>query len=202
MKRSIYFNDWQACLRAHYVHVIRTNDTVTEPTLRHVLLQTGLTDAELDAIAAEARGLTALPADTPFDAGAIDPETAAAAEVPADPPADVAPADVVEQEAEAIQEEETVAEAVEVAEAAEIAPPEPDEAEIDETEPDLPGDDAIVLDDNGEIVGYDESEPDDGDLSDDPGAADDEIDENDTLDDTDTDEPPPYEPPSQQLSLF
>jgi hypothetical protein len=192
MKRSIYFNDWQACLRAHYVHVIRTHDTVTEPTLRHVLLQTGLTDAELDAIAAEARGLTALPADTPFDAGAVDPETAAAAEVPADPPADDAPADVAEQEAGAIQEAETVAEAAEA-------------AEIDETEPDLPGDDAIVLDDNGEIVGYDESEPDDGDLSNDPGAADDDTcgtNDNDTLDDTDTDEPPPYEPPSQQLSLF
>ncbi len=51
---SIFFDEWQACLRAHYIHVIRTHDTVTEPTLRHVLLTTGLSEAELAALRAEA----------------------------------------------------------------------------------------------------------------------------------------------------
>lgn len=53
-KGTLFFDEWQACLRAHYVHVIRTQDTVTEPTLRHVLLTTGLTEDELDALRAEA----------------------------------------------------------------------------------------------------------------------------------------------------
>jgi len=52
-QHSIFFDEWQACLRAHYVHVLRTNDTVTEPTLRHVLHQTGITDEELAALQAE-----------------------------------------------------------------------------------------------------------------------------------------------------
>ena len=51
---GIFFDDWQACLRAHYEHVVRHADTVTEPTLRGVLKQTGLTDADLDAYREEA----------------------------------------------------------------------------------------------------------------------------------------------------
>ena len=65
-QRSIFFDEWQACLRAHYVHVLRTNDSVTEPTLRHVLHQTGITDEELAALQAE--GLS----------GRLTPESASA----------------------------------------------------------------------------------------------------------------------------
>ena len=53
-KQSVFFDDWQACLRAHYIHVLRTNDQVTEPTLRRVLLQTGLTEDELHHLRLEA----------------------------------------------------------------------------------------------------------------------------------------------------
>lgn len=53
---SIFFDEWQACLRAHYMHVIRTNDTITEPTLRSVLLATGLSEDELDALREQALG--------------------------------------------------------------------------------------------------------------------------------------------------
>jgi len=60
-KDSIFFDEWQACLRAHYIHVIRTHDTVTEPTLRHVLLATGLSEAELAALRAEALGMEDAP---------------------------------------------------------------------------------------------------------------------------------------------
>lgn len=56
-KHSVFFDEWQACLRAHYVHVIRANDTVTERTLRHVLLQSGLSEADLDALWDEAAAL-------------------------------------------------------------------------------------------------------------------------------------------------
>lgn len=53
---NIFFDEWQACLRAHYIHVIRTNDTITEPTLRSVLLATGLSEDELAALREEALG--------------------------------------------------------------------------------------------------------------------------------------------------
>jgi hypothetical protein len=62
-KRSIFFDAWQACLRAHYVHVIRTSDVVTEPTLRAVLLQSGLSDDELHALYQEALALGPLDPD-------------------------------------------------------------------------------------------------------------------------------------------
>lgn len=45
--RSIFFDEWQKCLHAHYVHVLRERDAITEPTLRRVLLNTGLAEAEL-----------------------------------------------------------------------------------------------------------------------------------------------------------
>jgi hypothetical protein len=62
-KRSIFFDAWQACLRAHYVHVIRTNDAVTEPTLRAVLLQSGLSEDDLHDLYREALALGPLDAD-------------------------------------------------------------------------------------------------------------------------------------------
>jgi hypothetical protein len=39
--------EWRDCLRAHYMHVIRTGDKVTEPSLTVVLHQVGFTDSEL-----------------------------------------------------------------------------------------------------------------------------------------------------------
>jgi hypothetical protein len=55
--RSLFFDDWQACLRAHYMHVIRSNDAVTEPTLRQVLLHTGLSENDLEALRQQAYAL-------------------------------------------------------------------------------------------------------------------------------------------------
>ncbi len=65
--KGIFFDEWQACLRAHYRFVIEMNDEVTEPTLRHVLLQTGLTAEELDALAAEVRAGLPPPESAPAD---------------------------------------------------------------------------------------------------------------------------------------
>jgi hypothetical protein len=56
-KSSIFFDQWQACLRAHYIHVIRANDTVTERTLRSVLLQSGLAEDDLGRLYDEALAL-------------------------------------------------------------------------------------------------------------------------------------------------
>jgi hypothetical protein len=74
-KRSIFFDAWQACLRAHYIHVIRTNDAVTEPTLRAVLLQSGLSEDDLHDLYQEALAL-----------GPLDPDAALLPEPDAPPP--------------------------------------------------------------------------------------------------------------------
>jgi hypothetical protein len=71
-KRSIFFDEWRACLRAHYIYVIQDNDTVTEPTLRAVLLQSGLSEDELYALAEEARAEK--PLDTPASADGYSDE--------------------------------------------------------------------------------------------------------------------------------
>jgi hypothetical protein len=67
---SLFFDEWQSCLRAHYIHVLRVHDDVTEPTLRHVLRQTGLTDEDLLRLRQEALGEEAnslpLPPDEPL----------------------------------------------------------------------------------------------------------------------------------------
>jgi hypothetical protein len=45
--RSIFYDEWRACLRAHYQYVVQIGDAVTEPTLRYVLMQAGLREDEL-----------------------------------------------------------------------------------------------------------------------------------------------------------
>ncbi|NLX11370.1 MAG: hypothetical protein GXY36_17120 [Chloroflexi bacterium] len=69
--RSIFFDEWQACLRSHYVHVIRNQDFVTEQTLRRVLQHAGLTEDDLLALQQEA-GLEIVEAETD-EAWADDP---------------------------------------------------------------------------------------------------------------------------------
>jgi hypothetical protein len=54
-ERSIFFDEWQACLRAHYKYVVCAHDPITEPTLRRVLLQTGVSEDEILALQDEAR---------------------------------------------------------------------------------------------------------------------------------------------------
>jgi hypothetical protein len=46
--RSVFFEEWRACLQAHYIYVLRINDKVTEPTLRGVLLDAGFSEAEIE----------------------------------------------------------------------------------------------------------------------------------------------------------
>lgn len=47
MSENIFAEDWVACLEAHYMHVIRINDKVTEPSLSIVMHSAGFTDAQL-----------------------------------------------------------------------------------------------------------------------------------------------------------
>ena len=49
LRRSEFYDDWLICLREHYIHVVRSRDTITEPTLRVVLLETGFTEDDIAA---------------------------------------------------------------------------------------------------------------------------------------------------------
>jgi len=86
-KHSIFFDEWQACLRAHYVHVLRAGDAVTEPTLRHVLHQTGISDEEMAALQAEGFAGRSLPesaSDAPHAVEGLDEGGMAAEPAPFD----------------------------------------------------------------------------------------------------------------------
>ncbi|MEO8612811.1 MAG: hypothetical protein ABI690_33260 [Chloroflexota bacterium] len=47
MPEDIFQNEWRECLEAHYMHVIRTRDKVTEPSLTVVMGQAGFNASEL-----------------------------------------------------------------------------------------------------------------------------------------------------------
>ena len=66
---DLFFEEWRACLRAHYQYVVRTEDEVTEPTLREVLQLTGLSAKEIEALYEEARALGPL---TPEELAALE----------------------------------------------------------------------------------------------------------------------------------
>jgi|GEM_PF-1438484 len=59
--RSVFFDEWKACLREHYLHVVTTDDHVTEPTLRDVLIKTGFTPADINDLYIEAKTATGNP---------------------------------------------------------------------------------------------------------------------------------------------
>jgi hypothetical protein len=47
MTDNIFTDDWRDCLRAHYSHVVRTEDHVTEPSLHKVMNAAGFSESEL-----------------------------------------------------------------------------------------------------------------------------------------------------------
>ncbi len=47
MQENIFADEWRECLQAHYIHVIRNRDKVTEPSLTVVMNQAGFSDSEL-----------------------------------------------------------------------------------------------------------------------------------------------------------
>lgn len=51
---DIFQDEWKACLRAHYFHVIYEHDWKNERSLARVLLQTGITQDEISTWRAEA----------------------------------------------------------------------------------------------------------------------------------------------------
>jgi hypothetical protein len=48
--QNIFADDWRLTLRAHYIEVIRKQDTLTERTLENVMYEIGFTDADLQEL--------------------------------------------------------------------------------------------------------------------------------------------------------
>lgn len=86
---SIFADDWRACLREHYMYVVRTGDRVTLPSLTQVMYEVGFTDDEL----AELRLLATMRADD-MPADYAPPKVAA-------PPKDAPPAPELDAESRA-----------------------------------------------------------------------------------------------------
>lgn len=51
---NIFADDWRDCLAAHYMHVVRTEDHITRPTLTRILQDAGFEDAELNELSIRA----------------------------------------------------------------------------------------------------------------------------------------------------
>ena len=49
-ERSIFYDAWRACLREHYLHTIRSGDTITEPSLREILEETGFSAEDIERL--------------------------------------------------------------------------------------------------------------------------------------------------------
>ncbi len=66
-EKGVFYEEWRACLRAHYMDVVRTGDSITEPTLRGVLLEAGFSESEINemAIQAKMRDTDATPGELP-----------------------------------------------------------------------------------------------------------------------------------------
>jgi hypothetical protein len=47
MSENVFEREWRECLEAHYMHVVRTDDRVTLPSLTYVMHQAGFDDAQL-----------------------------------------------------------------------------------------------------------------------------------------------------------
>ncbi len=126
-----FAKDWRDCLEAHFVHVIRTHDHVTEPTLAHVLKQTGFSETQLAELKVRA---TMHVDDVPGD---FVPDLAILDEAPAQPEARIfAVPEMPTQVAEPVDDPETP-------ELELLAPDEPvdDEPPVAEVEDESPSDD-------------------------------------------------------------
>ncbi len=51
---SFFEDEWRACLRAHYLHVLQVRDRIAEETLRGVLIEAGFSSAEIESWRREA----------------------------------------------------------------------------------------------------------------------------------------------------
>lgn len=151
---NIFADEWRECLRAHYMHVIRTQDRVTEPSLRVVMHEAGFNDSELAELRVRATmhvddvGADFVPdmavLEAVEDAGSSfagvtvtptvpDSASVTTAEAPLIVPDDASPEEA--EQPEALVEDEQPEALVENEDDAQETPPEPD---TDTPDPDAP----------------------------------------------------------------
>jgi hypothetical protein len=126
MAENIFADDWRDCLRAHYMHVVRTEDHVTEPSLHKVMNAAGFSESELAEMRVRATIradqmpanfepdldiLADASADAPPEAAETPAEAPFMISVPEMPAANLEPAVILEEEAAVAVEEVPVDEA-------------------------------------------------------------------------------------------
>ncbi len=79
-ERSIFYEDWRACLRAHYIYVLRVADVDNESSLYTVLRDTGFNDEEIMTMRVEA-GIVDVISEAAVIEEEVEPEAESAAEV-------------------------------------------------------------------------------------------------------------------------
>ncbi|MCA9907854.1 MAG: hypothetical protein KC519_04335 [Anaerolineae bacterium] len=115
-QRSVFAEEWRECLRAHYTHVVRIQDVLTERTLISVMQEAGFSDEDLANLRLQA---TMHMDDVDPD---FQPDPATVEMIQASMPKnEPETASAVEVEVEVVGEEDEEAE--EAAEAEEEAPP-------------------------------------------------------------------------------
>lgn len=70
--QNIFSDDWQACLRAHYIHTLRARDANNEQSLREVLLQVGFSDADLALLQGQVPDFGAAPSPAEDQPNTVD----------------------------------------------------------------------------------------------------------------------------------
>jgi len=93
--QDVFEDEWRACLRAHFFHVIRERDPGNEQSLVTVLLETGFTDEDITVMRAEALAELGWTIDLEGDSAtdlSSQEEAYLEAEAVVEPPLDSAPA--------------------------------------------------------------------------------------------------------------
>lgn len=125
--RNIFADEWRQTLRAHYIEVIRKQDTLTERTLENVMYEIGFSDADLQEMRVYAKATMRAEDMETLDDFTPDAELVsyvAGLDIPGEP-------DVVEN---AVVEELPIEEAIETLEEGFV---EDDAALLDASEPEL-----------------------------------------------------------------
>lgn len=53
-RKSIFFDEWRACLRAHFFFVVQIDDQITLASLKGVLREADISDEQIEAWRQEA----------------------------------------------------------------------------------------------------------------------------------------------------
>ncbi|MBZ0292509.1 MAG: hypothetical protein K8L99_08060 [Anaerolineae bacterium] len=113
---NVFADDWRDCLREQFMHVVRSGDDITLPSLTRVMHDVGFTDEELAELRVRATmHVDDVDEDFVPDMDVLEPTVHAGVEVPAeaveveDPQTDLPPTyEEALEESEAVDEDDTL----------------------------------------------------------------------------------------------